>query len=217
MSKRSDFERLERDFYKTPIEAVESLIPFLTPAFEFFEPCAGDGRLTDHLVSFGGKCTGEMDIHPEPTKDGRTSMMQGDALKLKRSMVPMGSVLITNPPWGRRKKDAYILHRMIENFANITETWLLFDADWMHTVQAQPFLEKYCIRVVSIGRIKWFEDTNMTGKDNCCWYQFHVAARLFTAQPEFYGRGVTPTKYTVPMYSLANIDRIAVGRSFTDD
>jgi hypothetical protein len=204
MSKRSDFERIERDFYKTPIDAVHPLIPFLNPAFEFFEPCAGDGRLTDHLVALGGKCTGERDIHPMPTKDGRTSMIQADALDLRRDMVPSGSTIITNPPWGRRKKDAYILHRLIEVFANIAETWLLFDADWMHTVQAEHFLKKYCIRIISIGRVKWFEDSGMTGKDNCCWYQFHSVARLFTPYPEFYGRGITPTIYPTPMYSLDN-------------
>ena len=29
---------------------------------------------------------------------------------------------------------------MIEHFTSLRPTWLLFDADWMHTKQSQPFL-----------------------------------------------------------------------------
>jgi hypothetical protein len=143
-----------------------------------------------------------MDIDPQPTKDGRVSMVTGDALALVKDDIPSGSMIITNPPWGRRKKDGYILHKMIRHFADLTNTWLLFDADWMHTVQARPLLEQYCIRIVSIGRVKWMEDTNMTGKDNCCWYQMHSAARIFSPQPEFYGRGIVPPVYATPTYSI---------------
>jgi hypothetical protein len=42
-------------------------------------------------------------------------------------------VTITNPPWDRK-----ILHRLIERFSAVGPTWLLFDADWMHTKQSAP-------------------------------------------------------------------------------
>jgi len=46
MGKRSNFERVERDYYPTPIQAVEPLIDHLPQGtFDFVEPCAGDGRL----------------------------------------------------------------------------------------------------------------------------------------------------------------------------
>ena len=47
MGKRSDFERKPRDFYPTPREAIEPLIPHLPETGLFAEPCAGDGRLID--------------------------------------------------------------------------------------------------------------------------------------------------------------------------
>ena len=72
--------------------------------------------------------------------------------------------VITNPPCDRK-----ILHPMIEYFAPRIRTWLLFDADWMHTKQSVPFMNM-CSKIVSVGRIKWFG--NMTGKDNCAWYLF---------------------------------------------
>ena len=43
MGKRSDFERKPRDFYPTPIEAVEPLVEHLPKTFDFAEPCAGNG------------------------------------------------------------------------------------------------------------------------------------------------------------------------------
>jgi hypothetical protein len=62
-------------------------------------------------------------------------------------------------------------------------TWLLFDADWVHTKQSAPFMP-YCRKIVSVGRVRWIEGTKMTGKDNVAWH-------LFTAEEgttEFYGR-----------------------------
>ena len=84
--------------------------------------------------------------------------------------------VITNPPWDRK-----ILHPMIEYFAPRIQTWLLFDADWMHTKQSVPYM-KMCSKIVSVGRIKWFG--NMTGKDNCAWYLFDKEVN----NTIFYGR-----------------------------
>jgi hypothetical protein len=173
MGKRSNFERKPRDFYPTPLEAVEPLIPHLDGRFTFTEPCAGNGVLVDHLESNGGHCTWASDI--EPQKDGIISMDYSE-LSDKHTF---SNYIITNPPWDRT-----ILHPMIEHFSDLIPTWLLFDADWMHTKQSRPYLS-YLHKVVSVGRIKWFG--NMTGKDNCAWY-------LFDAQTPpimgtfFYGR-----------------------------
>ena len=86
---------------------------------------------------------------------------------------------ITNPPWNRK-----ILHPLIEHLSNIAPTWLLFDADWMHTKQSIPYLTRLK-KVVSIGRVKWIEDSKMTGKDNSCWYLFDSQE---TNKVLFYGR-----------------------------
>jgi len=72
MGKRSDFERKPRDFYPTPREAIEPLIPHLNKHFTFTEPCAGNGVLIDHLESNGGYCVWASDI--EPQKEGIVSM-----------------------------------------------------------------------------------------------------------------------------------------------
>ena len=65
MGKRSDFERIPRDFYPTPYSAVEPLLPHLPESFTFAEPCAGDGRLINHLTKNGGDVRYAFDIEPQ--------------------------------------------------------------------------------------------------------------------------------------------------------
>ena len=123
MGKRSDFERKPRDFYPTPIEAVEPLISHLPREFGFAEPCAGDGQLCRHLEYFGGICTWASDIEPQ-----LQGIAKNDYTEIGAHEVLESKFIITNPPWDRK-----ILHPMIEHFKSLIPTWLLFDADWMHT------------------------------------------------------------------------------------
>lgn len=173
MGKRSDFVRRERDWYPTPIEAVKPLLPHLAPATRFFEPCAGDGALVRHLEGAGHICARASDIAP-----------QAEGIEAKcvfRSHLPLGRdpVFITNPPWDRK-----ILHPLIDKLSRFAPTWLLFDADWMHTKQSAPFMP-WLNKVVSVGRVKWIPDSKMTGKDNCAWYLFDQRK---PAQTQFVGR-----------------------------
>lgn len=159
MGKRSDFDRKDRDFYPTPYEAVLPLLPHIGTDKSFIEPCAGDGRLIKHLEKHKHHCVYACDI--EPQADG---IEKRDILFFDHTM-PSADLIITNPPWERN-----VLHDMIEVFRAQRPTWLLFDADWMHTGQASPFL-KYCKKIVSVGRISW-EGNGVSGMDNCAWYLF---------------------------------------------
>lgn len=172
MGKRSDFKRRARDCYDTPFEAVVPLVPHLNQGQCFAEPCAGTGHLRDHLIRSAGMISVDaFDIEPR----GR-GIERGDALS--RTVSKGCDLIITNPLWSRE-----ILHPMIEHFRKQRPTWLLFDADWMHTKQSAPYIE-YCAAIVSVGRVKWIPGTTMTGKDNCCWYLF-THRRLRT---QFFGR-----------------------------
>ena len=159
MGKRSNFERIPRDFYPTPIEAVLPLLPHVEYGTMFLEPCAGNGALVKHLEANGLSCHAAYDIAP-----AADFVMRADAL----DGVDLGSAdcIITNPPWDRK-----ILHHMIVEFSNTAPTWLLFDADWVHTKQAAPFLPRLR-KIVSVGRVKWIPNSKMTGKDNCAWHLF---------------------------------------------
>jgi hypothetical protein len=174
MGKRSDFERKPRDFYPTPMEAVEPLLPHLPDGFKFAEPCAGNGALVEHLEN-KGVCMWASDIEPQ-AKGIHTSSYD----KLGFDELIGSDYVITNPPWDRA-----ILHPMIEFFAPKIETWLLFDADWMHTQQSRQYMP-WCRKIVSVGRVKWFG--NMTGKDNCAWYLFKEVFTWHETPTEFVGR-----------------------------
>ena len=171
MGKRSDFERKPRDYYPTPIEAVIPLVPHLPKKGLFAEPCAGDGRLIRHIEELTNLHGYWMtDIEPQADFVG-----DGDALTDK---IVGCDVCITNPPWDRK-----ILHPMIENLSSQLPTWLLFDADWMHTKQASQYIP-LIRKIVSVGRVKWFGNTS--GKDNCCWYLFSPSD--YQGSTFFYGR-----------------------------
>ncbi len=166
MGKRSDFERKERDYYPTPMEAVVPLLPHIIVATaargykaKFIEPCAGDGRLIRHIESDGHKCVYACDIEPQAEGIETRDVLFFDA------PLPDCDLIITNPPWERE-----VLHAMIDRFVAHADTWLLFDADWMHTVQAMPY-RHLVAKIVSIGRVSW-EGNGVSGMDNCCWYLF---------------------------------------------
>ena len=156
------------------MEAVEPLLPHLPEGFVFAEPCAGDGALIEHLET-KGTCMWASDIEPQ-AKGIHTSPYD----KLGFDELVESDYVITNPPWDRK-----ILHPMIEYFVPRIKTWLLFDADWMHTKQSIEFMPRLR-KVVSIGRVKWIEGSKSTGKDNCCWYLFDKPDGEWPTQ--FFGR-----------------------------
>lgn len=174
MGKRSDFPRRDRDFYPTPIEAVQPLIPHLPLSATFIEPCAGDGALVSHMARFGYHCARAMDIEPQGIAIEKADALTDDGLHRWGA-----DYIITNPPWSRP-----VLHQMIARFSFILPTWLLFDADWMHTRQSAPYMP-LLRKVVSVGRVKWIPGSKMTGKDNVAWHLFDANSHGAT---EFVGR-----------------------------
>lgn len=158
MGKRSNFKRMKGDFYETPKEAFANFpIKYIAPRIS--EPCAGNGAIVDILNSYGRLVSHKSDIDPK-----RSDIEQADVFDLTFEDI---DVVITNPPWSRD-----ILHPMIEHLANHVETYLLFDADWMHTKQASHLLETFCTHIYSVGRLKWISDSPYVGKDNAAWYRF---------------------------------------------
>ncbi len=207
MGKRTetDFEKHGKSQYLTPESPVRALVPFLPKGgFYFAEPCAGDGRLITHLQKLtNGRGVLMSDIDPVGAAEmadekyggaHRTDIVEKNALEITADDLKNADVdmVITNPPWERQKKHGYILHKLIEHFGSMGQTWFLFDGDWAHTAQATPYLQEFCTRIVSVGRVKWIPDSKHTGKDNACWYEFQPEARRINHAPAFYGRGVTP-------------------------
>ena len=169
MGKRSEFPRVPQDAYSTPAEAVAPLLPHLEPGSRFFEPCAGEGRLIEHLVNAGHICVGRCDL--------RT-----DARTWRYLSIESGVIFITNPPWSRPA-----LHDIIVNLSNQAPAWLLLDSDWAHTRQSIPYLPRLQ-KIVSVGRLKWIEGSPHTSKDNAAWMLFAAPRPDEPAVTRFIGR-----------------------------
>lgn len=202
MTKYSDFDKIPQDQYFTPVEAVAPLIPWLPANSTFYEPCAGDGRLVDHLETLGSnlRCVGYSDLDPESAREtaddffngaARTNVRTLNALEITQDDLNGARMIITNPPWTRTKASGYLLHEMIERFSNLAPTWLLFDASWANTRQAVPLLNR-CTDILPIGRVKWFPNTDQSGKKDACWYRFIHPDLRTRAAPYFHGWKTTP-------------------------
>lgn len=158
------FERISQDAYDTPLSATWPLFQHLPSHARFAEPCAGKGRLIEHLTNNGFKCAYASDIKPR-----RRTIQKRDALMMTRQELGMKriDVIITNPPWTHD-----VLMPMIQHFLKVGRPfWLLLDADWMHNKRTAGVL-LHCSKIVAVGRVKWIEDSPSTGFDNCCWYCF---------------------------------------------
>lgn len=162
MGKRSEFVRKPRDFYPTPFKCIEPLRKILRPEFTFCEPCAGNGALIHHLEeAFDATCFFSIDL--EPQEDW---ILQGDANNLNAESLEYCDWIITNPPftWS-------VLRPLMDKWISLKPTLLLLPADFMHNQRFQPYLT-YCTAIISIGRVKWIEDSKMSGMENYAWYMF---------------------------------------------
>jgi len=175
MTKRSNFKRRKNDAYDTPVKAMTPLLPYLPKKCRFIEPCAGNGQMVDYFVEQGHECVDYFDLEPR-----RDDIKEFDAFDYSVANYYDCDFIITNPPWTRQ-----LLHPMIELWASVRPTWVLFDSDWIFTKQAIPYLE-YCHKIVSIGRVSWM-DNGVSGKDNSAWFLFDKTTTRVTDGPVIYG------------------------------
>ena len=149
MAKRSpgQFARLPQDQYATPLAGVEPLLPYLDPATHFVELCTGEGLLAGHLKGAGHVLVGAYDL----LHDARTQ---------RYPEANDGVIFCTDPPWRRD-----FLPPAIVNLSDQAPTWLLIDADYLHTRQSIPFMPRLRA-VISVGHLKRIPGSPHTGKDN---------------------------------------------------
>lgn len=166
MGKRSNYVRVERDFYPTPPEAVWPLVTKFLDQFNhpitYCEPCAGDGRLISHISHFSDHiCL--LAIDKEPKAD---YIIKADALNLTEEALEHCDMIITNPPYTWSQ-----LQPLLDFWIPLRPTALLLPADYMHNKRFAPYVE-HCTTIVSVGRVKWIEGSKTAGVDNYAWYIF---------------------------------------------
>ena len=178
MGKRSNFERVERDYYRTwDKRAGNALRPFVysSRSKNVLEPFAGAGDLPENIGLSALHWT-LSDIEPQ---SGHVEKI--DAFSLTKDDCQQFDMLVTNSPWRRD-----IFHRAVEHFTPmIDECWWLIDAPWLFTGQAAKILDKYVTDIVTIGRMKWIPDSKMQAKDDCIWLR---TCRDKSDAIKFYGK-----------------------------
>ena len=76
---------------------------------------------------------------------------------------------------------------------------VVIETDWASTKQAAPFMPM-CTDIVSIGRLRWFEGTTLSGKQNFAWYRFDAR---HSAGPIFHAHGSAPVLSRVSLCASA--------------
>ena len=170
MGKRSDFKRNARDFYRTPVEAVLPLTPFLRTTPRFAEPFVGDGAIVRALEPLGYECTFACDIQPEGEAKAYAHTM--GVLETNSRDYARCDVIVTNPPWPRPRADGEPTVSYIRALSIFKPTWMLLTADFMHNAYAADLIRNHCSDIVSVGRVKWMAGTKNTGMENAAWYCF---------------------------------------------
>lgn len=157
------FKRVSKDFYPTPLKALEPLLPFLEKNLKYCEPCAGAYDLVNNLQQLRPdiECKYAFDIFPQ-----HNNIIQKSALFIKDEDIGDIDCFITNPPFKWE-----MFEPIAEHLISLRPTWFLIPADYMHNKRMSKLMER-CKLVVSVGRIKWFEGSKATSTDNFCWYLF---------------------------------------------
>ncbi len=181
----TNFDLIENNFYRTfDPRAVEALNPHLELETWFTEPCFGYGDLVKGLEAKGHVCSFASELIDRPImREQGYQVTIKDALTLDADDVSNSTHIITNPPWERK-----ILHPMIEHFVTLHPTWLLFEADWANTKQAIPYINGLCKKIVSVGRMKWIENSPHGGLKDISWYLFDATK---DAPTQFFTRNHT--------------------------
>jgi len=147
-----------KDYWVTPLTALTSLLPHLTPATRFVEPCAGNGAISSGLALYGHVCTMAYDI--EPRAPGM--------IALEATCVSVdGQLLITNPPfrWS-------LLEPLLDHWVGACEVWLLLPWDMTCNARFSPYAA-YIDQMVPIGRVSWMQN-GQGGFENYGWFHFNT-------------------------------------------
>ena len=173
MSKRSNFEKIPKDFYATTDpNAVAPLVPFIR-GLTYAEPFYGDGDLEDLLMDVA-TCKWRSDLRETV---GSSKVMP--ATDLREEDLEHVDCIISNPPFTRGT-----LLPCIDHLISLKPTWLLLPADYTHNRYFGSYMS-ICNKIVSVGRVKWFKDSKSCSTDNFAWYYWHNNKPSETI---FYGR-----------------------------
>lgn len=205
-------ERNSRDYYPTPAKAVLSLKKHMfSDTYEyhkgdkrvtFIEPCAGDGRLIQHLAP-EFECTYASDLDPQvlykssivelSNEDTHTYTIHNHDVfthDWSHKDYDNAEYFITNPPWINDGKTNNQLNRLIETLSIHKPTWFLLNGSYAFNKKSASCME-ICTDIIPVGRLKWIENSPHMGKEDCAWFCFDQTKSIGAG---FFGTRFHPRK-----------------------
>jgi hypothetical protein len=160
-----------QDLYETPREAVSIIEDILRPIVEaypnavVFDPCDGNGGITNILEEWGYKNIIRRDLY---TKEEKHDFLTAQA-------PPHFDMIIANPPF-------IIKHKFVLRCVELGKPFaLLMPGEWLHTKGAVKVLKRIdAPSVVKFGgRVKFLHDGKwQTMVPDLAWYFFAFPGRV---------------------------------------
>lgn len=185
----SKFAAVENDLYETPTWAVRALLRRLPVAGKsVWEPAAGNHRIVDVLREAGADLVIASDI----ATYGRPHTFEMDFLAPGPPTWPIRTdLLITNPPYGPRNRDAVKFARLaLERCDGWVALLLTGKIDFGRT-RADLFANnpRFAFKIALVDRIKWFEGTEFDSSEVHAWYVWEPTAFHLWRSPKLFYEG----------------------------
>ena len=162
--------RQENDFYPSPPDVTLALMTVFKPWFDYaWEPCAGNGAMSDVIESVGRK------VYSSDIVSRRADIVEQDFFKTSR-MPPKTDCIITNPPFAPAEK--FIRHA----FENVgcQRMALLLKSTFFHAKGRTPLFNQY--RPSTIMPLTWRPDFMQLGRPvmEVSWFVWNTPCANYT-------------------------------------
>lgn len=165
------YERKELDFYPTPREVTEAILPYLPGNRTIWEPCVGDGAITA-VLSERWEVRGS-DIH-----NYLDDPLFGPVDFLKDNWDDKVVCIVTNPPYD--KSHAFV-KRALE-LRHVFSCFFLLRHEWDASQKSLPLVShpSFKCKYVLKKRPRWIPESKVAPRFPYAWYEWQKG---FTGTP----------------------------------
>jgi hypothetical protein len=159
------YERAELDFYPTPKEVTQAILPHLPENVIFWEPCYGNGAISSVLEDVGWTYKSDVKTYVD-TYDGSC---KHDFLTQKpRFNEPV--CIVTNPPYAKSRE---FVARALE-LSQVVRAFFLLRHEWDALAASLPLVThpSFKCKYVLKKRPRWIEGTSTAPRFPYAWYEW---------------------------------------------
>lgn len=165
----SKYERAPLDFYPTPREVTEAILPYI-PRETIWEPACGDGAIAKVLSESGfAVCTSDIKDYGYEKFGGELDFLGAR----EDTHTPFKHCIVTNPPYDLSRE---FVQKALD-LECVTRAFFLLRHEWDAPAKSLPlvthpsFKTKYVLR----KRPRWIEGTKTAPRFPYAWYEWDKA------------------------------------------